>query len=1733
VGLSKFKQLIAEKQLPAEQLATKAPAAPKTAATPEIDLSGPDKFDDPNTYYKANETEAEFQARRKAAQAGPNGYLYGTDKEVKAAQANAKSANPELAKLQAQLPKGYTAQADGSVLDPKGQEMTMGAVQDLVQPKYITEFEHATKTGDHATMQRIAAEHPNDNRVHIGVTDTKPSADVNALNTQRNSILEARRTLDQKLSTEYDAKAKNLSPADAEKLKAQYQTRFSKEAPSTDALDKQIKDFQMNEVADKKTQTTVTRLVNESHSQNTYDPKSTGYFIDLSPKNIKDVTPLKGINDYPKQSGEHNIYVDTKSGITSVRVEPWNDGEWRVSNGNGNEIARLPSEQAAVDFGKKALTIENEAARQGKRVILSGSKFDNTVAATNSVGAYGGKASAETVTNQIGKLERAMQNTANRIKTAKSDGERQRQEELLANLKETHKTLTEQAQPEPPKTVSEKGKNVPTTGTAATYTRVPHSDGTVDYVPKSAAPKKTLATDPLASLKQEALKQGEWKNNAQQIHGERTAQDLASTGVTPDKNGLITLYRGSQEKPGVVRSGSYLTNSPEVAKQYGKVETIRVKPDELVSNGVFNNTTGKGLSLSNVLELKKQSDGSYRSVHDLYNQAHAEAAPKKTLATDESGSIQVTEPPKPTKPQLPPTDKVPGGKERGLTRNMKKSENFSPELRAQISSSYKPFTDDAATAETSHFMKQSLSNAYNHAMASLAGDLQRVSSLKGRMAGENKQLVSNAGAVIQALDATKGKGTEAQAVHDLLGKYLTEAGQTSQAAKLIYNRTPQGMHNMALRDLRNAGVPITEELKQELATAKAKIQAADKATGTKPGTSADQMPRESFLARARYSKLVGSKIPTDNGKKAVAIWKTNILSSPKTAVKVGIVQPVGATGEQISSAVATPFDMLTSLATGQRKVTGPGLRSTAYGAKYAIQHGIPDAKTRFAENIVMPHSTGFGSEELGANGFKAEGANFGVGKNGQRTMLDKATGGISSKFLNGYTTAVGRVHGALQVPWYEFRYAQHLMQSAQLDAKNRGLSGDAADQHVQQYLAKPPKAAQDSADLAAQYSTSQQPTALGQAAHGLQQTLPGGQIIAPITRVPGAVATQLVNYSPAGFVKTGGKALIDASKGRPFDQEAFSMGLGRAVTGSAAVGGGVALATQGRVSGAYPKDRATQALWQSANIPANGLYVGGHAFPGSPWKNYGGTWEQVGSPGGAIAQTALAGGAIADGYKKGGLPNAALQGFAGGAQIATDQPYLTGISGAMTAIKTPNQAKSFLDQTAGSVVPNIVRDLASATDQQQRQTSVQSPITSMKNSITNGIPRLREHNLPQVDTFGNTVPRNNISSNNAVNILNSAFNPYNPQKSNPSAITNALGDIHNTLDQNGKPLTIPTQINKKYNITQNGKTVPLTDAQRTQFIQQSGQATQAEMPKLMASPQWQQATPAQRSAMISGTNGIMTGQRDLAKQQFGSTTKIGTAGTAAKNGQLPMLSTNGKITNSIQNGLSLNLSGDDKNILMQYKSLSAPQRTKLFSSQNNAQYLYNKASYDNKVANNQLSTAQKISGAQALKRDSVGANYSQNVRQIFGLSKPEIYNYLNTLPSDQANNLYQQLNKYGSDLVANGLEKSNKVASLTSSGSGSRGSSKSTGSTKLAAFQKKEISTTTSLAKRAAGAKVRKATLSTRFKSSGTKMSNKSYAVKSVKATAKGTRPKPILTTAVSRASGANKSKALMKGVLA
>lgn len=81
------------------------------------------------------------------------------------------------AAIQQNLPKGYVAQPDGSIIAPSGQTVSLGDLSQLDRkmPQFVRDFELARSQGDTNIMNRISAAHPGDARVALPGSPATPA----------------------------------------------------------------------------------------------------------------------------------------------------------------------------------------------------------------------------------------------------------------------------------------------------------------------------------------------------------------------------------------------------------------------------------------------------------------------------------------------------------------------------------------------------------------------------------------------------------------------------------------------------------------------------------------------------------------------------------------------------------------------------------------------------------------------------------------------------------------------------------------------------------------------------------------------------------------------------------------------------------------------------------------------------------------------------------------------------------------------------------------------------------------------------------------------------------------------------------------------------------------------------------------------------------------------------------------------------------------------------------------------------------------------------------------------------------------------------------------------------------------------------------------------------------------------------------------------------------------------
>ena len=285
--------------------------------------------------------------------------------------------------------------------------------------------------------------------------------------------------------------------------------------------------------------------------------------------------------------------------------------------------------------------------------------------------------------------------------------------------------------------------------------------------------------------------------------------------------------------------------------------------------------------------------------------------------------------------------------------------------------------------------------------------------------------------------------------------------------------------------------------------------------------------------------------------------------------------------------------------------------------------------------------------------------------------------------------------------------------------KNLGLKGKELTDFAYKIVESPSEPMIRYAVADATTAVFQNKTKLGDVARKIQNSSGVGEIILPFGRTPSAVAMQILNYSPVGVAKT---IIENIGKGK-FDQRLFSQGIGRGITGTAALAIGVELFRNNMLTLDYPigKERE-QELQKAEGTKNNAVLIDGK------WR----------SPIilGPLGNLILIGGHIQNALDTSGSPTEALSSaIFGGLKSFTEQTFLTGIQNAVNAITDPERyAKTYLPNLIASFVPTLVSDISRATDPLERRTQG----TAERIQARTPLRRTLE---PQVDILGREIER--------------------------------------------------------------------------------------------------------------------------------------------------------------------------------------------------------------------------------------------------------------------------------------------------------------------------------------------------------------------------------------------------------
>lgn len=661
----------------------------------------------------------------------------------------------------------------------------------------------------------------------------------------------------------------------------------------------------------------------------------------------------------------------------------------------------------------------------------------------------------------------------------------------------------------------------------------------------------------------------------------------------------------------------------------------------------------------------------------------------------QGGYIQVAKPPnKPPKTRVasapPPESNVPqisGQVPGGKKRGFVKSVQKSPEVSNATQAAVQSTYLPRNTQQLLDNSNKTIKNLPKYSQ--LVQD--RMNVKPGRI---NDQTVADAIAVAKAHDA-KGQSEAASNVYEKLAEHLTAAGQTVQAATLLNRRTPEGIQYEAVRTLKKSGVNITPEIQKQIKALMGEVRK------TNPDTP------EGGLARYKVSQYVNQQIPTNVANKAVNLWRAGLLTAPTTTggnilgntgealVRKGFVNPVTAAA-----------DKAMSLITGQRTAPLSPMGSATKGAVEGVGKLPTFLRTGYDERNALSK---YDARELG---------------------------GLTGKISN----PIYRLMSVADQPYWYAARNEALGSIAKAEAINRGLKGQFRKQFINDFMTNPPPKALDQATNEALYATFQNQTLLGKGATGLKKPFGAvGDFIVPFSQVPASIATRIIERTPIGIFKQIGKEIINYKNGNPFNQRDMAQAIGNGTFGPTVFFAGYALANAGDLTFGYPEDPKERKLWESEGKQPYSIKVGDRWYS----LNY---LQPFGT---LLAMGGQAKNAINDGEDP---QSVVSQGIATAGQSVMNQSFLKGVSGILDAIDDPKRyAQNYLENTAGTVVPNIIRSGARALDPVQRDPE------GIVDAIKSSIPGLRSSVPEKQDMFGRPVPAKD-------NALNQYLNPLRPSK---------------------------------------------------------------------------------------------------------------------------------------------------------------------------------------------------------------------------------------------------------------------------------------------------------------------------------------------------------------------------------
>lgn len=922
--------------------------------------------------------------------------------------------------------------------------------------------------------------------------------------------------------------------------------------------------------------------------------------------------------------------------------------------------------------------------------------------------------------------------------------------------------------------------------------------------------------------------------------------------------------------------------------------------------------------------------------------------------------------------------------------------------------------------------------------------------LDTKLGSADSQTIADAQTAAARADAT-GDFVTATEIYDKISEHLTKAGQTVQAAAVLARRTPEGLRYHAQKTLKKAGVELTVDRQRAITGYIDKVREAqnnlDKLHAKKGTTGADIRAAEEAVATARENVqyYLATQIPSKMADKVVNFWRAGLLTSPTTTGGAILGNAETFFTRKIwTNPAAAMSDWTMSIFTGKRTQS---LAKTGEFVKGAYNDGVKGLGKQYWKTGRDAMMDG---QKLGKYDQPIHKINYGQGKLGRA--------------MGGYVNGVYSLMGAVDKPFRYGAYRESLSSQARAMIDTKRLQGNDisladAQKMYNDFMDRPPESAVQRATDEALYETFQNKTIPGELISSLKQSAKQKghhktaallDFLMPFTGVPSSIAVRVIQRTPVGTATEIVKQIINVKRGGGFDQRAMARAIGEGTAGVPLIAAGFALAGSGLLTGGYPRDEEERNEWEQTGKQPNSVKIGDRWYS----LNY---MQPAGT---LLAIGQKMGEAKLDGDQ---IHEVILKGAGGGANSVVSMSFLQGLSDTLSLVSEGASESSiarWTGNTVASTVPNFIRSLARSADGKQRDTKGDSFMGTVGKSFVGAVPGARLTLPTKTDQFGQDLPAKD-------NFFNQFVNPL-----KPSRVTGADDPVVQEMTRllatdNGVK---PTEATRK---TFKDHELKYSEVQEINRL--SGPRIREEYKALMNSPEYADLPDEDKAKSLKAINSTVFGATKAAwgydkglvnEEALGDLTKDQKKYMSGE--AVDFIKKTGSGGEGIE--ISKSIPSDSRATLEKYNDMDSDERTEWFNTQNDADYLYKKAKYDNDIAQGKLSTAGKITAQKALRKAAVGKNFSKNERDLYSLSKSDLADYLATAENGiDKQALYDRLVALDNALFDAGVIATKKLKyGLGKKGkSGSGGGSKSTGAAAAKSMASLASSVQSALAKSA------------------------------------------------------------------